>query len=365
MIAFFDYRAEYKELKGELERAFSAVMDSGQLILGPQVAAFETEFASYVGAPEAVGVASGTDAIALALRALNVGPGDHVLTVSNAGAPTVAAIRSTGAEPRFVDVRPDSLLLDANALPDALTERTRAIVPVHLYGQPVDLDEVIAFAQKHQLCVVEDCAQAHGATYRRRHVGNFGQIGCFSFYPTKNLGAFGDGGACVCNDRELAERLRSLRMYGFSENDRHCHIEGLNSRLDELQAAFLRVKLPRLDRALSRRRALARRYREGLRGAACRLLEVRPEREHAYHLFVVKTPRRQELCDALRQVRIGFGVHYPMATHLMQAYAFLGYGEGALPVTEQACETVLSLPLYPGLSETDVDRVIEVVREAA
>ncbi|HEX2485743.1 MAG TPA: DegT/DnrJ/EryC1/StrS family aminotransferase [Myxococcota bacterium] len=363
MLPVFDYRPEAERLRDELEGAFRRVLGSGRLILGPEVEAFEREFAAWLGVPHAVGVNSGTDALILALRALEVGAGDDVITVANAGAPTVAAVRAVGARPRFVDVDARGLLLDPAGLAQAWTPRARCIVPVHLYGQAAPLGPILEFARERALAVVEDCAQAHGARYRGRPVGGFGEIGCFSFYPTKNLGALGDGGLCVTSSAALEARLRMLRMYGF-RGDRHAHLEGLNSRLDELQAALLRVKLRHLGAALDERRALAARYREALAGSAYQLPEGPADSEPAPHLLVVRAPDREKATRALDAAGIGWGVHYPEPVHAMEAYRFLGYGAGALPVTERACREVLSLPLYPGLPPSAVERVAGVLRGA-
>jgi aminotransferase EvaB len=359
MILYFDYRPEYERLKEEIDAAWHRVVSSGCLILGPEVAAFEREAAEASGARAGVGVASGTDALALALRALGVGPGDEVVTVANAGVPTIAAIRAAGARPQFVDVEPGTLLLDATALEAAVTPRTRCIIPVHLYGQPVTLEPILATAARHGLHVVEDCAQALGARWRGRPVGSFGAAGCFSFYPTKTLGAFGDGGLVVTSDPEVEQRLRMLRMYGFRE-DRHAYLEGHNSRLDELQAAILRVKLRHLDQALAERQAIARRYREGLQGH-CRLVSIAPDTLHAWHLFVVLPEDRAHVIGALTRAGIGYGLHYPEPVHLMTAYRFLGYQRGDLPVSEDASERVLSLPIFPGMAADAVDEVIDTV----
>jgi dTDP-4-amino-4,6-dideoxygalactose transaminase len=360
-IAHFDHRPAYLELQAQIDEALGRVLLSRSLILGPEVRDFEREFAAYVGVPSAVGVASGTDALALALRALEVGPGDEVLTVANAGVPPVSAIRSVGAVPRFVDVDPETLLLDPARLEEAVTSRTRCVLPVHLYGQPAALDAILEVAGKHDLRVVEDCAQAHGARYGGRHVGGFGDVGCFSFYPTKNLGAFGDGGLCVTGDPAIEERLRMLRTYGF-RGDRHAHCEGWNSRLDEVQAAVLRVKLRHLDEAIAARREIAARYREGLADCPVRIPGSTPRAEHAYHLFVVQSSERPRLIEALEQAGIGYGIHYPEPVHLMEAYAFLGCARGELPVSERASRTVLSLPLYPGLGAEAVERVVQTLR---
>jgi dTDP-4-amino-4,6-dideoxygalactose transaminase len=364
MIAYFDYLPEYRELENEIEEAVHRVLASGKLILGPEVRDFERECAAFLGVPGAVGVNSGTDALTLALRALDIGTGDEVVTVANAGVPPVAAIRAVGAVPRFVDVDPGTLLMDPARLTGAVSERTRCVLPVHLFGQPVDLEPILRFASTHGLRVVEDCAQACGATYRGQRVGGFGDVGCFSFYPTKTLGAYGDGGLCVTRDPALEERLRMLRMYGF-RNDRHAHCEGLNSRLDELQASILRVKLRHLDTALRARQAIGERYRRGLKGSGCQVPAMTPESEHVYHLFVIQVSDRPRVTDTLERNRIGFGIHYPEPVHLMEAYRFLGYEEGDLPVSEKACNSVVSLPIYPGLEAKDVDLVIGVLRSGS
>jgi dTDP-4-amino-4,6-dideoxygalactose transaminase len=363
VIPAFDYRPEYERHKQEIDQAIERVLRSGQLVLGPEVESFEREFADAVGAVGTVGVNSGTDALTLALRALEIGPGDEVITVANAGVPPVAAIRAVGASPRFVDVHPGTLLLDVSALEAALTPRTRCVLPVHLYGQPAPLDPICAFAREQGLRVVEDCAQAHGAHYRGRHVGTFGDVGCFSFYPTKNLGAFGDGGACVSGDPELIERIRPLRMYGF-RNDRHAHREGVNSRLDELQAAILRVKLAHLDESVADRRELAELYLKGLADSWLQPLERAADGRHAYHLFVVRSEDRAAAIEALERGGIGYGVQYPEPVHRMEAYRFMGYRAGDLPVTERAADRVLSLPLYPGLPVAAVEQVLRTLLAA-
>jgi dTDP-4-amino-4,6-dideoxygalactose transaminase len=363
VIPYFDPRPEYRRLKDEIDAAVARVLDSGRLILGPEVAAFETEFASWVGSPAGVGAASGTDALILALRALGVRPGDEVLTVANAGVPPVAAVRAVGARPRFADVDPASLLIDPAALEPALTPATRVVMPVHLYGRPVDVQPILEFASAHGLPVVEDCAQGHGARLSGRHVGTFGAIGCFSFYPTKNLGACGDGGLCVTADPELEQRLRRLRVYGL-EPDGRARVEGLNSRLDELQAAILRVKLRHLDRAMAERRRLARLYLDHLDGSSLLLPEEPRGVDHAFHLFVIRGANRASLTERLDAAGIGYGLHYPEPVHLMEGYAPPGSGPGSLPVTEQACRSVLSLPLYHGMKASTIERVARVLRDA-
>jgi dTDP-4-amino-4,6-dideoxygalactose transaminase len=361
MIAYFDYRPQLRELRAEIDDAIRRVLDSGRVILGSEVGEFESEFAAAGGVAAAVGVASGTDALGVALRALGVGSADEVITVANAGVPPVAAIRAVGATPRWVDVDPATLLMDPTLLEGVLTTRTRCVLPVHLYGQAVEMEPVLRFASRHGLEVVEDCAQAQGATYREKPLGSLGDVGCFSFYPTKTMGAFGDGGMCATGNADLAERLRMIRMYGFRD-DRHAHVEGVNSRLDELQAAILRVKLRHLDDAVSARRKIAARYRDGLEGGGCRLLGATPEATHVHHLFVVRVSDRERVTAALAAESVGFGIHYPEPVHLMEAYRDLGEGEGSLPVTESACREVLSLPIYPGLEPADVERVVRTIR---
>ena len=360
-VPYFDYRPEYRHLQNEIEAAIRRVLESGQLVLGPEVSAFENECGASLGVAWAVGVNSGTDALTLALRALRVGPGDEVVTVANAGVPPVAAIRATGAVPRFVDVRPDTLLMDPERLLAAITPRTRCVMPVHLYGQPPDLDAILEVADGRGVPVVEDCAQAQGATFRSRAVGSFGRIGCLSFYPTKTLGAFGDGGLCVTDDPELAEQLRMQRMYGF-RGDRHAHCEGVNSRLDELQAAILRVKLRHLDESIARRRALADRYAAGLAGSGVELPGRTPKVTHVHHVLVIRTAKRARMIEALGNAGIGCRIHYAEPVYAMEAYRSLGYDMGDLPVTEQACQSVLSLPIWPGMEDGQVDQVVEVVR---
>jgi dTDP-4-amino-4,6-dideoxygalactose transaminase len=360
VIAYFDYLPEYRRLKDEIDAAVMGVLSSGRLILGPQVESFEREFARYCGTAAAVGVASGTDSMILALKALGIGEGDEVLTVANAGVPPVAAIRSAGASPRFADVDAESMNVDVDSLEAALTSRTRCILPVHLYGRPAPIDEIIELAQAHDLPVIEDCSHAHGGAYLGRHVGSFGRIGCFSFYPTKNLGAYGDGGICITQDGEMESKLRRLRMYGLEEG-LGAGSDGMNSRLDELQAAILRVKLRHLDESVAERRRLAELYLERLAGTKYQLQGAPPGSAHAYHLFVIRCDDREAAIGRLEAAGIGHAVHYPIPVHLMPAYEGLGYAEGDLPATEVACREVLSLPLYAGLEPEAVEAVSEAL----
>jgi aminotransferase EvaB len=361
-IRVWDYRQEYEAERADLLAAVDQVMRSGCLILGESVRSFEREFSSYCGAQEGVGLNSGTDALTLGLRALDIGPGDEVITTANTAIPTVAAIVSAGGAPRFVDIDPATYLMDVSALEAAITPRTRCIVPVHLFGQCVDMDVVEAVASRHGLSVLEDCAQCTGARYRGRPAGSTSRLAAFSFYPTKVLGAYGDGGMVVTSDKVLAARLRRLRAYG-TEGTYYAEEHGYNSRLDELQAEILRRKLPRISRYIAARRALARRYDEQLRGLGLTLPLAPPERGHVYHLYVVRHPARDAIVKGLAARDVTVGIHYPWPIHRMRGYAALGYGEGSLPVTEQAAREIMSLPMYPMLTTSDQDRICAALRE--
>jgi dTDP-4-amino-4,6-dideoxygalactose transaminase len=362
-VPFNDLRRRHDADPAAYRMAVERVFTRGWYVLGPEVEAFETEFAAFLGIDHAVGVANGTDAIELSLRAAGIGPGDEVITVAHTAVATACGIERAGARPVFVDIRPDDYTIDPRAMPAAVTPRTRAIVAVHLYGQPARLKELRATADRLGLLLIEDCAQAHGARYANRHVGTFGHIAAFSFYPTKNLGAFGDGGAVVTNDTALAERVRRLRNYGQSDRYRHDLVGGFNSRLDELQAALLRVALRRLDEAIAERKVLADRYLSRLRVPAlpCSM----PGTEHAYHLFVVRHPDREHFRDELQRRGVETLVHYPIPVHLQRAYEHLGGQPGDLPETERAAREVVSLPLFPGMTSEQQDAAIVAVNEAA
>ena len=360
-IPLVDLKAAYHRLQAEIDAAVARVLAGGWYILGPEVSAFEAEFAAYLGVEHAVGVASGTDAVLLALRALGVGPGDEVITVAHTAVATVAAIELAGATPCFVDIDPVTYTLDPARLAAAVTSRTRAIIPVHLYGAPADVDAVLTVARAHHLLVIEDCAQAHGARYRGQRVGTLGDAAAFSFYPTKNLGALGDGGAVASNRPEVAERLRLLRQYGWRERY-VSDVAGYNSRLDELQAAILRVRLRHLDAENAARRRLAARYDAALAGLPIALPAARPDDTPVYHLYVIRAAARDALAEHLRGCGIGTGVHYPVPVHRQPGYAHLGYGPGRLPATEAAAEQVLSLPMYPDLTEAAADAVAVAIR---
>ncbi|HHM06092.1 MAG TPA: DegT/DnrJ/EryC1/StrS family aminotransferase, partial [Gammaproteobacteria bacterium] len=357
----FDYLAQYRMLAPQIDEAIHRVLKSGRLILGPEVEAFEDEFSEFLGGSGfSIGVGNGTDAVAIALRALEVGPEDEVVTVSNTAVPTVSAIREAGATPVFCDVDERTGLMDLDLLDSCLTQRTKAVVAVHLFGNVVDIPRLRTIISGRDVAVVEDCAQAHGAMLNGVMAGTMGDVGAFSFYPTKNLGAYGDGGMCFTKDRGLAGRIRSIRMYGF-EGQHYSVREGVNSRLDELQAAVLRVKLQHLPEYIQRRRAIAERY-DTLLGGVVTPVVPGPGVLHAYHLYVVRTAQREKLRAALKESGVGSAVHYPYAIHRMEAYCFLGYGEGALPVTEKLAGEILSLPMYPELSFEDVSFVCEAVR---
>jgi dTDP-4-amino-4,6-dideoxygalactose transaminase len=326
------------------------------------VESFEVNFAAYCDVPFAVGVNSCTDALFLALKGLGIAPGDEVITVANTAVPTVAAIRATGAVPVFVDVEEDTCLMDVSRIATVLTERTKGIVPVHLSGLMADMGPLMELARKNGLCVVEDCAQACGATYHGKRAGSLGDAGAFSFYPTKILGTFGDGGIITATRPELAEKLRRLRMYGM-ESEYYAEEEGFNSRLDEVQAAILNRKLPRVDATVERRREIARHYDQGLAGLEGIHTPASPAgRSHQYYLYTIRTDRRDELMAYLKEQGIDTKINYPWPVHLMRGYSFLGYHEGDLPVTERLAGTILSLPMYPELADEAAERVVDVIR---
>ena len=365
-IPFFLTKPQYLTIKDELNAAVQRVLDTSFFVLGQELTAFEAAWADYLGVARAVGVGSGTEAIHLALRALDIGPGDEVLTVSHTAVATTVAISSTGATPVFVDIDPHTYMMDCTDLERHITPHSKAIVPVHLYGHPADMGRILPLAEHHGLVVVEDAAQAHGAAYRGHRCGTLGAAGAFSFYPTKNLGAYGDGGAVVTDDTVLAARLVLLRNYGWSERY-YSSIKGYNSRLDELQAAVLGAKLPYLDSWNARRRRLAALYTAALAGdAGASAIQVPTEAAwaaHTYHLYVVRVPERDRVQAGLRERGIATQVHYPVPVHLQEAYRDLGYVPGSLPHTEQAAAEILSLPLYPELTDDDVQYVAAALRE--
>lgn len=356
-IPLIDIAGEYRELRTEIDNAIRRVIDGTQFILGSEVAAFEEEFAAYCGTEFAVGVNSGTSALHLALLAAGVGPGDEVITVPFTFYATVAAIGYCGAVPVYVDIDPATFNMNPAAIEAAVTPRTRAILPVHLYGQPVDLDPVIEIARRHNLVVIEDAAQAHGAEYKGRRVGSIGGIGCFSFYPTKNLGALGDGGAVTTDDDALATRVRQLRQYGWKEKYNVGVAHGRNSRLDEMQAALLRLKLPLVDGWNARRRDIAARYGRGIRHPAIEVPPL-PGPDQVAHLYVVRSERRDELRAHLARCGVGVDVHYPIPDHRQPVFGGR-HAALSLPVAERLARTSLSLPCFAELDDEEVAFVID------
>lgn len=357
-VPFLDLSRQTEALRPELDAAVAAILDSARFVLGPPVEAFEREFAAYCGAAHAVGVASGTDAITIALQAVGILPGDEVVVPANTCVPTVAGIEAAGAVPVLADVDEDTFTLAPDSVAQALTPRTRAIVPVHLYGQCADMDGLHDLARAHGLKVVEDVAQAHGAAFGGRPAGSLGDAAAFSFYPTKNLGALGDGGAVVTGDADVAEQARRLRAYG--ERARYDSVRtGWNSRLDTLQAALLRVKLPHLERWNERRRQLAGLYAELLADTGLVLPQEAAGRRHVYHLYVVRSRDRDGLREQLAAAGVDVLVHYPLPVHRHEAYRHLAR---ELPVSERLCAEVLSLPLYPELRDAEVEAVAAALR---
>ena len=362
-IRFNEPAAEYRELAGEIDAAVRRVLTEDFYIRGRAVEEFEQEFAAFLGARHAVGVASGTDALHLALRAAGIGPGDEVITVPNSFTATAMAIVHAGARPVFVDIDPETFTLNPALLESALSGRTRAVLPVHLYGQPADMAEITAWAEGHGLAVIEDACQAHGAAYRGRKAGTLGRAAAFSFYPTKNLGGAGDSGMVVTDRPELAEKVRKLGNYGAAAKDRHEFL-GWNSRLDSLQAAILKVKLGRLEKWNQRRREQAALYRELLRaGGAIGLPGVGAERTHVYHQFVIRVAasRRDWLRQRLAERGIPTLVHYPVPIHLQPAFSFLGLGPGSFPAAEAAAGEIISLPIQAHLGEEQIRQVAETL----
>jgi len=359
-VPLVNFNKEYREVGDEIRQAIDRVCESGWYVLGEEVKGFEQEFAEYIGVDHAVGVASGTDAITLALKALGIKEGDGVVVPANVY-PSAFGVAHSGAILQLADVSPDTLNLTVRTLGKAVNEETRAVLAVHLYGNPVNIKEVSDYCKNKGLFLIEDCAQATGALYGVKKVGSFGDISCFSFYPTKNLGALGDGGAVVTNNEQLAEKVRLWRMYG--EKERYeSQLVGHNSRLDEIQAAILRAKLKHVDKWNHKRRAIAERY-----GNEFSKIPVTPVHDTSlgkavYHLFVVRAPDRERLVGHLREKGVAVGVHYPQPIHLTKSFAHLGYRLGDFPVSEEASRLVLSLPCHPQMEEADIEQVVEAVK---
>ena len=360
MILCANPAAQFQSHQAEIEAAVLRVFLSNRYILGPEVEALEREFAEYIGTRKAVGVANGTDALEIALRALDIGPGHEVITVSHTAVATVAAIEAAGATPVLVDVDPRYFALDSAQLDEVLTAKTRAVIAVHLYGQAADLDAISDFCRRKKLALIEDASQAHGARWLGKRLGSIGDVGCFSCYPTKNLGAIGDGGLITVNDEVLAHKIRMVREYGWQQRNTS-DIPGRNSRLDEIQAAILRVKLRHLDADNDKRRALAARYSNLLDPQTMETPQIRARAEHVFHLYVVKTARREEIIERLKAHDIHPGIHYPVPVHCQPAYAGRIRTASSMRVSEALAKEILSLPLYPELALEQVDAIVRAI----
>ncbi|HXL73243.1 MAG TPA: DegT/DnrJ/EryC1/StrS family aminotransferase [bacterium] len=361
MIPYLDLKKQYHSIKSEIDSAVASVLESGQFVLGKEVEAFEEEFAAYCGVRHAVAVNTGTSALHLSLLAAGVGPGDEVITTPLTFVATVAAILYTGAKPVFVDIEPTTLNMDVSRINKVVTNRTKAILPVHLHGKPVDMVALIQVAQENKLIVIEDAAQAHGAEIQGRRVGSLGAMGCFSFYPGKNLGAYGEGGAITTNNPNLAKQIRLLRDWGAEKKYYH-DLKGFNFRMETLQGAILRVKLRHLEKWTEVRRRLAQRYDEHLKNTAVQIPSTPNGFRHVYHVYAVLTDFRDRLQEYLMSKDIHTNIHYPIPVHLQKAYSDLGYKAGDFPIAEKACDQILSLPLYPEMTEIQVEEVIAAVR---
>ncbi len=362
-VPLVDLKAQYAQIGDDINAAIQRVIDAASFILGPEVEAFEEAFAQFCGAEHCVGVASGTSALELALRAFDIGPGDEVITVAHTFIATAEAINAVGATPVFVDIDPISYTMDPAMFADAVTERTRAVIPVHIYGHPADMSRLSEIANKHDIVVIEDAAQAHGAEWNGVRTGTLGDVACYSFYPGKNLGAYGDAGAIVTNSGKVADQVRSLRNHGRQSKYLHDQV-GFGLRIDSLQAAILGAKLPYLEQWIGQRSAIAEQYTTALRDTGLALPEVSAQALHGWHLYVVRSDQRDTILDSLRSQGIGAGVHYPVPLHLQPAYKYLGYATGSLPVTERVADTCLSLPIYPEMTSDLIELVVDALHVA-
>ncbi len=360
-INFVDLSKQYTPIKDEINNAIQNVIDNTSFILEKEVSDFERNFADFCTTKYCVGIGSGTDALYLALKSLGIGPGDEVITAANTFIATALAISHCSAKPVLVDCKPDVYTIDVDKIEKAITDKTKAIIPVHLYGQPADMDPILELAEKYSLAVVEDACQAHGAEYKGRKTGCLGKIGCFSFYPGKNLGAYGDGGAVVTNDEEIAERIKLLRNYGEKVKYHHS-IKGFNTRLDSIQASVLNVKLKYLEEWNELRRKNAKLYSSRLDRAEILLPIEEKFAKHVYHLYVIRTKKRNELQEFLKQKGIDTGIHYPVPIHLQEAYLEFGNMQGKFPVTEKVSNEILSLPMYPELSREEIEYVADCIK---
>lgn len=362
-IPFVDLKRQYRSISKEIDTAIHDVLQNGWYILGDNVAAFEEEFAKYCNAKYAIGVASGTDALTLSIGALGIGEGDEIITVPNTFIATIDAIYRNRAKPVFVDINHETYNIDVNKIEEKITEKTKAIIPVHLYGQPADMNIIVKIAKKYNLIIIEDGCQAHGAEYNGKKVGSLGDVGCFSFYPGKNLGAYGDGGIVVTDNFEIAEKIRTLRNYGQKVKYYH-DLVGYNSRLDEIQAAVLRVKLKYLDKWNDLRRLHSKEYAELLDGVSGIVLPSNEENvKHVYHLYVIKCENIDQIQEKLSSKGISTGIHYPVPIHLQKAYTELGYCKGDFPITEEYAQKILSLPMFPELTYDEVKYISDQIKE--
>jgi dTDP-4-amino-4,6-dideoxygalactose transaminase len=361
-IALVDLRLQYQELKDVIDHALRNVIESADFILGSEVKEFEREFSDFLRVKHCVGVASGTDALIMVLKSLGIGPGDEVIVPANSFVATAFAVSLVGARPVFADVKEDDYTIDPDQVESLISPQSRTVIPVHIYGQAAEMERLLDISHRHNLWIIEDACQAHGAYYKGERVGSFGIASAFSFYPGKNLGCFGDGGLVASNDIEIAHSVRMLRNYGQIEKYHH-ELIGHNSRLDTLQAAVLRIKLHHLDLWNKSRRKIADLYREALCNIPVILPHCRPEAEHAYHLFVIRTEHRDSLMEYLHSKGIRAGIHYPVPLHLQKPYRELGYTAGQFPVSEKVCSEVLSLPIYPEMTEVQVALVAQAVKD--
>lgn len=363
-VPYLDLKAQYRGIKPEIDAAIARVLDSCQFVLGAEVAGFEQEFAAYCGTTECIALNSGTSALHLALLAAEIGPGDEVITVPFTFVASVAAVIYAGARPVLVDIDPRSFNMDPGAIEAAITPRTKAILPVHLYGQSADMDPIMEIARRHGLIVIEDAAQAHGAKYKNRPVGSIGDMACFSFYPGKNLGAYGEGGSVTTSNTALAEKVRMLRDWGQDRKYHHL-LRGFNYRMEGFQGAVLRVKLRHLEKWTEARRAVVNEYNRQLAGSGVEIPKEMPWARHVYHVYTLRAEDRDTLQRTLQEAGIQTGIHYPVPVHLQPAYSDLGYGPGAFPQAEAAARQVLSLPLYPELSMKAAAEVASAVKKAS
>ncbi|UCD28677.1 MAG: DegT/DnrJ/EryC1/StrS family aminotransferase [Planctomycetota bacterium] len=361
-VPLLDLAAQFRTVEAELREAIDRVLVSQQYVLGPEAQALEAEIAEFCGAKHAVGVSNGSDAIVAALMALNIGPGDEVIVPAFTFYATAGSVERVGAKPVFVDILADTFNIDPDAIPDAVSDKTRAIIPVHLYGQCAEMDRIMAVADRHKLAVIEDAAQAIGAEYNGKGAGNFGNAGTLSFYPTKNLSAIGEAGMVLTNDAKLADELRCVRLQGQTSSYEHARL-GANFRIDGIQAAALRVKLSWLNQWNENRRKHAARYNEGLQNSVVITPPVNEACKHIYHQYTIRSPKRDKLRAHLNDAGIGSGVYYPIPLHLQPAFIGLGYKRGSMPVAEQASEEVLSLPVFPEMTAEQQDYVIETINQ--